>query len=271
MKASVKILVAAACGCAVLLSACWCVVCGRAIFSREDGFSDAGRAVMAEILRLHDSTAKGCGSSALHETAIADRILAIADERERERLLEAFHDAVRRFPRDDSSWIRRLARMDAYSDLARGVARGYGRTDARKSLDVRLEALGTYLTELAAAWRTYGDVEAGRRKMSRTEWRDFLEYAYKLPDDYFAALHVFERNFVPRVRGDVSDGDWEAFRTKFKGVVGRGLRTPDDAWKMRVRLMEGLKGLGMKERWRRLMDEALRNAPRTGGEAVRRK
>ncbi len=69
MKASVKILVAAACGCAVLLFACWCVVCGGAIFSREDGFSDA-----------------------------------------------------------------------------------------RKSLDVRLEALGTYLTELAAAWRTYGDV-----------------------------------------------------------------------------------------------------------------
>lgn len=271
MKASVKIPVSAACGCTVLLVVCWCVVCGRAVFSREEFFSDVGRAVMADILRLSDSTAKGWGASAVHGTAIADRILAVADERERERLLEAFHDAVRRFPRDDSSWIRRLARMDAYGDLAKGVACGYGRTDARKSLDVRLEVLGTYLTELAVARLTYGDVECGKRKMSRAEWRDFLEYAYKLPDDYFAALLVFERNFVPRVRGDVSDGDWEAFRTKFRGVVGRGLRTPDEAWKTRVQLMEGLKGLGMKERWRRLMDEALRNAPRTEDEVVRRK
>lgn len=264
MKASVKMLMAAACGCAVLLFTCWYVICGRTVFSRGEFFSDAGRAVMADILRLSDSTAKGWGASAVHGTAIADRILAVADERERERLLEAFHDAVRRFPRDESSWSRRLAWMDAYGDLAKGVARGYGRTDARKSLDVRLEVLGTYLTELAAAWRTYGDVEGGRRKMSRAEWRDFLEYAYKLPDDYFAALLVFERNFVPRVRGDVSDGDWEAFRAKFRGIVGRGLRTPDDAWKMRVQLMEGLKGLGIRERWSRLMDEALRTAPRTG-------
>lgn len=237
------------CGCAALCWIGWTSLFGGRSLSPE------AEAVMAEIGRLSDPAANRDVAEWSYGVRIADRILAVADARERRMLLEAFHDAVRNFPLDDPKWLRRLGRIGMYQRLIVGVSSGYCSSDVRKALDVRLEFFRTCLDELRATWTIYMDVEAGRRRMSRVEWRHFQEYAYKLADEYLAALYAFERWVAPSLRDRVSEDEWTAFKSDFRGVVGRELRTAAEAVRLNGERIERLpKRFWMDERIRLHME-----------------